>query len=368
MKQDILKQSKYQIIYDHIKELAGNGKYALGERLPSDGQLMAKFGVSRGTVGKAMRDLENNGLIYRRAGDGTYLKTTSADSAFVAVLIAGLGDTEFFEPICAKIAKSCHNHKLSLIWGMLDMTGQKELRNEIDRFCDQLKTQRVSGLFFVPDETDKFSLSDGNHYLLDRLSNLGIRVVLLDRSNRPFPESSEYDLVGIDNFHAGYLQTQHLLDCGCQRIFYVARSAFLPTKEARIAGYRHAMKKAGHRAPDEWVFEGNVNDGNFIGSILERKPDGIACFHDPIAMTLIREFSNAGVNVPRQVKIVGVDDVRYSQFLPVPLTTIHQPCLEIADAAVTLMLDRLADIRLAPRDLRLAAKLVVRQSTVEKPM
>jgi len=358
--------SKYQSVYDYIKGLIHSGKYALGKRLPTDGQLMAKFAVSRGTVIKAMRDLEQEGLILRRAGDGTYIKAIAAGGAFVAIVVAGLGDTQFFEPICARIAKVCQNNKLSLIWGTLDMANPKEYRNNIDQFCTHLKEQRVSGLFFVPDETENFSWSNGNHYFLDQLSRLGIQTVLLDRSDRPFPESCNYDLVGIDNFYVGYLQTRHLLDCGCKRIFYIARSAFLPTKEARIAGYRYAMKKAGHRASDDWIFEGDVNNSDFTARILEGKPEGIACFHDPIAITLIREFCNAGINVPQQVKIVGVDDVHYSPFLPVPLTTIHQPCQEIANTAVALMLDRLVYHKLPPRDIRLSVELVVRQSTIEK--
>ena len=358
--------SKCQSVYDYVKGLINSGKHALGKRLPTDGQLMRKFSVSRGTVIKAMRDLEHEGLILRRAGDGTYIKATAVNSAFVSIVIAGLGDTQFFEPICARIAKACQNNKLSLILGTLDLTDPKEYRNEIDQFCVHLKEQSVSGLFFAPDESKSFSLLNGNQYFLDQLSRLGIQTVLLDRSDRPFPESCKHDLVGIDNFYVGYLQTRHLLDCGCKRIFYVARSAFLSTKEARIAGYRYAMKKAGHRVPDDWIFEGDVNNGGLAARILDGNPEGIACFHDPIAITLIHEFCSAGIGVPQQVKIVGVDDVHYSPFLPIPLTTIHQPCQEIANTAVALMLDRLVYNKLPPRDVRLSAELIVRQSTIDK--
>lgn len=357
---------KYRLVYDYISDLISSGDRGLGEQLPTDGQLMARFSVSRGTVGKAMRDLENNGLIQRRAGAGTYVRQVpGSNTAFVAVLIAGLGDTEFFEPICAQIARACQRHNLSLIWGTLPDDSADDERTAVERFCHFMKERQVSGLFFVPDELPDGADLNRNQYLLDKLSDSGIRVVLLDRSNRPFPESSEYDLVGIDNFRTGYLQTKHLLERGCKRIVYVARPGFLSTKEARIAGYRYAMKKASIKIPESWQMEGDVDNAVFFKSVLDIKPDGIVCFHDPIAMTLIRKFLEISVNVPRDVKVIGVDDVRYSQYLPIPLTTIRQPCQEIGEAAVDLMQGRLTDPYLPPRDIRLSTELFVRQSTAK---
>jgi LacI family transcriptional regulator len=66
--------------------------------------------------------------------------------------------------------------------------------------------------------------------------------------------------------------------------------------------------------------------------------------------------------VPRDLRVVGFDDVRYATWLPVPLTTVHQPCREIAAIAFRAMLERVADPAIPPRSLVLTPRLVVRES------
>ena len=70
----------------------------------------------------------------------------------------------------------------------------------------------------------------------------------------------------------------------------------------------------------------------------------------------------ADVRVPGDIRIVGVDDVAYASLLPVPLTTIHQPCRAIGEAALAVMLDRLNRPESLTRDVLLNCKLVIRKS------
>ena len=66
--------------------------------------------------------------------------------------------------------------------------------------------------------------------------------------------------------------------------------------------------------------------------------------------------------IPKDVRIVGIDDVEYASLLPVPLTTVHQPCKEIGIAAVAAMLERVAAPDMPIRDILLDCRLVVRES------
>jgi DNA-binding LacI/PurR family transcriptional regulator len=68
------------------------------------------------------------------------------------------------------------------------------------------------------------------------------------------------------------------------------------------------------------------------------------------------------VRIPRDAGIVGIDDVNYASLLPVPLTTVHQPCREIGEAALRVMLERLERPKMAARDVLLDCSLVVRKS------
>jgi LacI family transcriptional regulator len=354
----------YLTIFEHVHDTILSGAYSATGRLPTDGQLMRRFHTTRATVAKAMKELERTGLIQRRPGAGSFLRPAAqANGAFVSTLIAGLGDTEFFEPICAQIAQACHACNLSLIWGATSPATPVGGDTDIDALCARFAAQHVSGVFFVPDELPDVRPDNRNQRIAHALTAAGIAVVLLDRDVVPFPEQSPYDLVGIDNVDAGYKQTRHLLDCGCRRILYVTRPGCLWTKTARIAGYRLALEQAGLPFEPANVCTGDATDPAFCRSLLRRKPDGIVCFHDPVAIYLIQQFQRLGVRIPGRVKIVGLDDVRYSAFLPIPITTLQQPCASIGTQAADLMVRRLNHDTHPPRRILFDTRLIVRTSS-----
>ena len=69
-----------------------------------------------------------------------------------------------------------------------------------------------------------------------------------------------------------------------------------------------------------------------------------------------------GYRIPGNLRIVGIDDVEYAKLLPVPLTTIHQPCREIGQAARAAMLQRIEQPNMPARDILLDCELVIRES------
>ncbi len=76
----------------------------------------------------------------------------------------------------------------------------------------------------------------------------------------------------------------------------------------------------------------------------------------------MRTLLALGRRIPEQVKIVGIDDLPFAGLLPVPLTTVRQPCREMGLTAMAVMLDRLAHPNLPTRDVLLASQIVVRES------
>jgi DNA-binding LacI/PurR family transcriptional regulator len=76
----------------------------------------------------------------------------------------------------------------------------------------------------------------------------------------------------------------------------------------------------------------------------------------------MQSLDQLGLRVPNDVRIVGIDDVKYACLLGVPLTTLRQPCREIGETAITTMLERIAHPTMPARDVLLECKLVVRQS------
>ena len=148
----------------------------------------------------------------------------------------------------------------------------------------------------------------------------------------------------------------------------MTRPGRLWTKAARITGYRLALEQSGIAFDPAHVCVGDATDPVFCKSLLKLKPDGIVCFHDPVAAHLIQNFQKLRVAIPQKLKIVGLDDVRYSQFLPIPITTLQQPCRSIGLQAADLMVRRLNHDNHPPRRILFDTRLIVRTSSqLEEP-
>ncbi|MDO4585759.1 MAG: GntR family transcriptional regulator [Planctomycetia bacterium] len=353
----------YKQIYDFISEGIHTGKFGNLEKLPSDGQLMVRFGASRTTVVKAMQELKLKGLIDRRPGSGSYVRLNDKKSnKLVSMIVADVNDVEFFEYICSSIASNCYNNELSLLWGT-DYSSIVTNEKCAIELCQRYIDMGVSGVFFAPCQLPGHNKLDMNSIITETLSSAGITVVLMDRDIVPFPIRSQFDLIGIDNYEAGFIQTQHLIERGCRRIIYASRHGTVGTMSGRYAGYRYALEMAGISFEKEWHQIGTATDIEFAKTILTHNPDGIACFHDPIAIELLNNFQKLNVCVPQKLKVIGLDDVKYSNYLTIPLSTLRQPCPKIGAQAVERMIRRLQGETGEPKQISFSATLIPRRST-----
>ena len=358
----------HRAIYGELVREISEGLYRAGDRLPSEAQLCERFGASRITVAKAIHSLQREGLVHRRPGSGTYVQEPKVAERYqFGLLIPQLGSTEIFEPICQGIMRAPLAKSHVLIWGYAPGEGETDsdaTGKMAEQLCRQLIEQKVSGVFFAPLEfTDDREAA--NRRIVDMLTRARVPVVLLDRCLEAYPRRSEFDLVGIDNQRAGYTVTEHLWEQGCRRIAFGARKQSAPTITQRAAGYQFALSQAEAGAPKPQVLLGDVSDPAFVREILRTaRPDGILCGNDLTAARLMRSLLDLGVRIPEEIRMAGFDDVSYSQFLPVPLTTIRQDCSEIGRAALSLMLQRLREPDRLGWEIRVPFELVTRQSSV----
>jgi DNA-binding LacI/PurR family transcriptional regulator len=149
----------------------------------------------------------------------------------------------------------------------------------------------------------------------------------------------------------------------CSSPAFAARPHSAPTVNARIAGAREAILDHGLAVPSSFVRVGEPDDPKFAKGIADKgRVDSVLCANDHVAALLLRSLERAGVRVPEDMRMVGFDDVRFATLLSVPLTTMHQPCREIAQVALLAMLDRIADPTTPPRGIAVSPSLVVRES------
>jgi LacI family transcriptional regulator len=178
-----------------------------------------------------------------------------------------------------------------------------------------------------------------------------------------FPGRSDFDLVGLDNMTSGYMAANHLIKLGCQRFFFVVRPLSASTVDARIAGVREALVRNRIEPAAGWVRQGDPADMKFVRSLIAgRQADGFICANDNTAAVLLRSLQSLGLRVPQDFRVVGFDDVKYATLVSPAITTIHQPCRDIAVIAFRTMLERLAEPSLPARSIYLSPRLVVRES------
>ncbi len=355
-------QPKYLQIVDSLRGSIEAGRYRNGERLPSEAELVRRFNVSRMTAVKAIQHLQQSGLVVRRTGSGTYAAEKVVGQVPVfGLIIPDLGQTEIFEPICKGMSASPSASGHSLSWGHSSISSTSK-EDQVQHHCEHYIHQRVSGVFFAPLEFDP-RRDKINRRVLKALKAARTPVVLLDRCGLPYPARSDYDLVGLDNRRAGYIMTDHLIRQGARHIGFLAVEGSAETVDDRIAGYRDALYA--HRLPfqPKRVLRAEPADAAALsGAIEKEKIDAFLCANDLTAAQLMRTLLGLGLHIPDDIRIAGIDDVRYASLLPVPLTTFHQPCLDIGAAALAAMLDRISNPRLPARSILLNGHLVVRQS------
>ncbi|HTW45073.1 MAG TPA: GntR family transcriptional regulator [Acidobacteriaceae bacterium] len=353
---------RYRQIYEDLHSAIKSGSLQPGDRLPSEAELGKRYKTSRITVAKAVNELSLQGLVVRRAGSGTrVLAPTGTHGHLFGALIPDLGQTEIFEPICRGIMQLPVSKAHSLLWGHF-IGGPSQQEKEAESLCHRYIAQKVAGVFFAPLEfTPQKDVI--NRRIVSALDRAGIKIVLLDRCYAPYPMRSKYDLVGIDNRQAGFLITQHLLRLGVSRLVFIAKPGSANTVLARAAGFHEAMHAHGQRMNQNLVCFRDPEEPGFIRKLLkDYKPEGLVCANDITAARVMVGLADYGVRVPEELRIVGIDDVRYASLLPVPLTTQHQNCNDIGAMAMVTMLHRVENPSLPTVDVLLQTRTVIRSS------
>lgn len=360
--------AKFREVSRRLREAIATGRFREGSRLPSEPQLAKQHGVSRPTISRAMLDLEADHLVERRRGSGTYVRSASPDSLgtrLLGLLVPGRhGPAEIFEVICGELASLARAAGYSVLWGSshLPNNDTDAHLNHAEEICQQFIDRKVSGVFFAPFELVPRQ-HETNRRLAESLRRAGIPVILLDCDFYPFPRCSDFDLVGIDNVAAGFLLADHLLKLGCRRILFVARPQSATTVDARIVGMREALVRNRIEFSPSCVRIGDPADLKFARSLVAgRQVDALICANDNTAAILLRSLEPCGIRVPRDLRIVGFDDIKYATLVSVPLTTMHLPCSAIAKAAFTAMQWRINEPTHPAMRFTLMPTLVVRES------
>jgi DNA-binding LacI/PurR family transcriptional regulator len=175
--------------------------------------------------------------------------------------------------------------------------------------------------------------------------------------------------VAIDNEAGAYAATRYLLSLGHRTVHHVAGTSSHLDAQERVDGWRRALEEAGAPRPDLLVGDWSASSGYKMGRELAADPEltAIFCGNDTMALGVMRALAERGLRVPRDVSIVGFDDVPDAGFYTPPLTTVRQDFGEVGRRALGTLIDRMSGAIESGLRVRIAPELIIRASAAGPP-
>ena len=359
-------QGKFEQVRDALLAEIRRGSHDADLKLPSESELVRRHHVARETARKALADLERRGLVQRRKGAGTFVtRQGRRRSGLIGLLMPDASSARIFKDFVVEIERLARRNGYEVLVRDLNAGSVAETRVKVRRIARELVVQNVEGVVFRPLIDER--LAKSNLEVVRIFRNAQTPVVLMDSDVVASPERSECDLVSVDNVSAGRRVAEHLLERGRRKVAFMMNGTVLRQNanwrnrlfgvagEMALRNVEDAVRPLDFR-PDSLSGLRKLYRSDF-------RPDAIVCGNDETAAQLVESLLRLGKRVPEDVAVVGFDDSDVAAACRVPLTTVRQPSKLIATSVLRTLLVRVARPDDDPREIHLAAPLVVRAST-----
>lgn len=315
--------TKYQLLADRLREELRRNSGHAGYKLPTEQELSRQYQLSRQTVRHTLRLLEEEGLILRRQGSGSYATGLLPGAAprQIAVVTSFLDDYIF--PAILHDASEAFSRQgySTAVYATENCVGAER------EILLRLLEEPVSGLLA---EGAKTALPTPNADLYQRLLQMGTPVVFLHGA---YAGLEGIPCVADDNYGGGRQLARYLADKGHREIAGIFKSddiqgllryhgavsalrdAGLPLRDVRFAWYGTEERR---RLLEE-------GEGGLLEDFLRRRlgdATAVICYNDEIAYRLIQALLESGRRVPEDVAVVSFDNSYLSQLGPVPITSL----------------------------------------------
>lgn len=254
-------------------------------------------------------------------------------------------------PYFAKMISCIESEASSLGYKILLCNSKADTQRELE-YIDMCRANRVCGIVLCSANVD-----------VEKLRDLNLPLITIERN-----EDVATGGIDCDNYHGGTLATEHLIARGCKHLLHFSglTGVDMPADD-RARGFVDVCRRAGvtHQVifsePMDYY---NLEYADFVLQTIQQHPkvDGIFASSDVLAAQVIQSCAKLGISIPKQLKLVGFDDVNIAGLCTPPLTTVHQPVEEMAAAAVQYI-RQANEGRAVPLRTVLPVQLVIREST-----
>ena len=220
------------------------------------------------------------------------------------------------------------------------------------------------------------SLADERHF--ESAVERGMAVVSYDRGATPGKRSGVAHVMP-DNFAAAQLATSHLIRHGHKQLAFATVAGMTMSRSAKIDGFYAAVDAAKLRASARVLDGGPINEygDTLIAEVgratalqiakAPRRPTGIVALNDLMALGLMAGLREAGLRVPQDISVVGIDGHFLSALSNPMLTTVQLPVPEMAQAMVERVMNPQAEPDKAPRKMVFAPSRLIERESVAPP-
>jgi GntR family transcriptional regulator of arabinose operon len=350
--------TKHKTVEAWIRNRIEEGVLVPGEKLPSESQLCAQFGVSRNAVRQAIHNIAHEGLVESIKGVGTFCRKRAPLSPFSR----NVGLVQFFisSYIYPEIIRGCYNTLSREGFSLLLDQSEYSLDRERAILLD-LREKKVGGIIIAP----IYGAGDrSNAVLLEEIQDDGTAVVLCDDY---FP-GRRFSSVTLDYAASGEEAAAYLWRKGHRRIGIFFQKDFL-VKTNRMKGALDFLGRQEAPVRSAWVVgfngQGPTSEASAAAERFFRGakelPSAFVCGNDEDALRLIEVAERQGIRVPEDLSVVGFDNSDVARLGKISLTSVDHPSFEIGERAANILLDKIYH-----PDIRFVTRTVISPSLVER--
>jgi len=236
-------------------------------------------------------------------------------------------------PFFAEILRSIENIGYEHGYAVILCNSDDDIKKEIS-YTELLVAKQVDGIVFIT--------TNNSCEHLQEIIDEGIPIVVIDRD---IPLSGT-DVLLVDNFHGGYMATRYLIELGHRRIACITGPSLLNPSADRVNGYKQALSEAGIPENPAWIVTGDFQyRGGELGIEqllqLDERPTAVFACNDMMALGALRGLRKAKLSVPRDISLIGFDDISLTSVVSPALTSVAQPLHEISRLAFELLIERI---------------------------
>lgn len=352
-------------LLDDLRHKVLTGIFKPHDQLPGEWELAERLDISRATIQKAWHSAEEENLIYRVPGKGTFIAEQQISKSIRASV--GLVISDFRSTSAVHLLRGAERILRQKAY-RLEVASTEYSIEEQTRVLKRMRDDGIHGcVIWAVKGTDNLGF-------LSQLSK-SVPIVLLDR---PVPRL-HLPCVTSNNYAGGLQAMEYLISLGHRQIAFLARPHLdLWTVAERYRAYCDALRNIGE-TPAEPILIGNdqelssynaylTNDEASLEPLIARlkrpdRPTAIFAVNDWMAIRILRATATAGISVPDELSLVGFDDLDVSKSLTPPLTTVAQDTDMLGAEAARRLLTLIEGEATQEILTMLPTRLIVRGST-----